>query len=174
MAEKSVKYDDPTHYLHLHPFNHPGIVLVSHPLTEDNYETWSRAMLLALQAKNKIKFIDGTLTPPDSPSSAEALQWSHCNGIVISWLLNCISKDISSSVLYCDSAYAIWVDLKDRYSQINGPRLFKLKQDTASLVQGFYSVTAYFAKLKSLWDELLVVQFNPTCTCAAHKEILAQ
>lgn len=179
MAEKEAKYDNPTHHLYLHPSDHPGMILVSTPLTEDNYASWSQAMLLALEAKNKLGFIDGTISPPSSSTSAEARQWKRCNVMVISWLLNSISKEISSSVIYCKSAFAIWTNLKDRYSQVNGPRLYKLKQDISNLVQGSLSVTGYFATLKSLWDELAAIQPSHictcgTCTCGARKESLAQ
>ncbi|KAH7575418.1 hypothetical protein JRO89_XS02G0104900 [Xanthoceras sorbifolium] len=43
----------------LHNGDHPGLALVSHILTGPNYNTWSRAMLMALNAKNKLGFVDG-------------------------------------------------------------------------------------------------------------------
>ncbi|KAK0602275.1 hypothetical protein LWI29_031927 [Acer saccharum] len=39
--------------------DHPGLNLVSHQLVGENYNTWSRAMSMALTAKNKLCFIDG-------------------------------------------------------------------------------------------------------------------
>ncbi|XP_057965458.1 uncharacterized protein LOC131156022 [Malania oleifera] len=99
--------------------------------------------------------------------------------MVISWLLNSISKDISSSIIYCESASVIWADLKEQYSQVNGPPLYKLKQNISNHVQGSLSVTLYFAKLKGLRDELAEIQ-SPhictcsTCTCGACKNNLAQ
>lgn len=38
-----------------------GFLLVSQPLTRDNYVSWSRAMVIALSVKNKLGFIDGTI-----------------------------------------------------------------------------------------------------------------
>ena len=41
--------------------DHPGLILVSHQLTEPNYHTWRRAMVMALTAKNKLAFVNGML-----------------------------------------------------------------------------------------------------------------
>ena len=78
----------------LHNSDHPGMVLVSAPLTENNYLSWSRSMQIALGAKMKLCFIDGTFTPSeeDAPQFAN---WKKADCMVLSWLLNSISKDIS-------------------------------------------------------------------------------
>lgn len=39
----------------------PGTILVSQPLLRENYTTWSRSMIMALSAKNKVSFIDGSI-----------------------------------------------------------------------------------------------------------------
>ncbi|XP_057970455.1 uncharacterized protein LOC131159507 [Malania oleifera] len=77
MAEKATKVEKYDH-LCLQQSDHVGLILVSPPLMEDNYSTWSRAMILALQAKNKIWFIDGMLPSPSSKSSKYS-QWRQCN-----------------------------------------------------------------------------------------------
>ena len=55
---------DPSSPLFLHNGNNLGIILVPQPLTRENYSTWSRSMLVALSAKNKLCFIDGSLSKP--------------------------------------------------------------------------------------------------------------
>ena len=45
----------------LHSSDHPGMVLVSAPLTRSNFLTWSRSMRIALGAKMKLEFIDGKI-----------------------------------------------------------------------------------------------------------------
>ena len=40
--------------------------------------------------------------------------------MVISWILNSISKEISASIIYVYSAREIWIDLRDRFQQSNG------------------------------------------------------
>ena len=44
--------------------DNPGVSLVVQHLTEENYSTWSRVVLIALDAKSKIGFIDGSLLKP--------------------------------------------------------------------------------------------------------------
>jgi hypothetical protein len=168
-APSAPPFQDPNHHLYLHHSDHPGVVLASQPLNGENYQTWSRAIIMALSIKNKLRFVDGTISPL-ATSSNDFPQWSRCNKMVKSWLLNSISNDICTSVIYCNLACDIWLDLKERFSQVNGPRMFQLEQDINTLVQGTMSVATYFTKLKGLWDELSALQLSPSCTCGALKE----
>jgi hypothetical protein len=83
-------------------------------------------MILALTAKNKAGFIDGSLVKPTGATEAVLRAWTRSNNLVISWILNSISKDIAKSVIYINTAEEMWLDLKDRFSQKNGPRIFQL------------------------------------------------
>lgn len=56
--------DDPLSPYFLHHSDNPWLSLVSQALTEDNYGSWSRAMLNALSVKNKLGFIDGSIVKP--------------------------------------------------------------------------------------------------------------
>ena len=55
---------DPNNPFRLEASDSPGTNLVTDHLTTENYPTWSRSMLRALRAKNKVGFINGTLTKP--------------------------------------------------------------------------------------------------------------
>ena len=48
----------------LHSSDSLNLSLVSHILTHNNYNTWSRAMTMALNAKNKLVFVNGSLPQP--------------------------------------------------------------------------------------------------------------
>nr|XP_009787368.1 PREDICTED: uncharacterized protein LOC104235332 [Nicotiana sylvestris] len=89
--------------------------------------------------------------------------WARCNDMVLSWLLNSLSKEIAESVLYSQSAKDLWADLEDRFGQTNGAKLFRLQKELSAVVQGNSSVTTYFTKMKSLWDELDA--FNTFSAC---------
>ncbi|XP_038987015.1 uncharacterized protein LOC120112226 [Phoenix dactylifera] len=97
----------------LHPSDNPGISLVTQSLTGDNYATWCRAMHMALMAKNKFGFVDGTIRKPDS-SDAKASQWEQCNRMVYSWILNSMHHDIANSVMYAEKASKVWSELNDQ------------------------------------------------------------
>ena len=68
-----------------HPNENPGVAIVAQVLSGGNYHSWSRAMLLALKTKKKLKFVDGSLArlalnDPNFPL------WDHCNTLVVSWV----------------------------------------------------------------------------------------
>ena len=156
----------------LHPSDHPGLMLVSQPLQEDNYASWRRSMRLALSGKCKLGFIDGSLPKPDpavDPVLAET--WQCTNDIVSTWLLNSVSKEIAASVVYADSAAAIWKDIQDRFSQSNGPRIFELQKSLVGLSQGSLSVSQYFTKLKIIWEELNTYKPLVNYSCGGAKPL---
>ncbi|KAF8387898.1 hypothetical protein HHK36_026560 [Tetracentron sinense] len=160
----------------LHHGDSPGAILVSQQLTGDNYSSWKRAMEMALTAKNKIGFVNGSLPKPSDESDSDPLSfsWCRCNNMLLSWLLNSVSKEIAASIIYIDSAADIWMDLQDRFSHLNGPRVFQLQQTMSSLSQGNDSVSTYFTSLKGIWDELDHQEPLPCCTCGAVKVLQAK
>lgn len=50
--------------------DNPGNLLVLQPLNGKNYSTWQRSMRMALSAKNKLGFINGTLSKAQSLASS--------------------------------------------------------------------------------------------------------
>ncbi|XP_061365638.1 uncharacterized protein LOC133308918 [Gastrolobium bilobum] len=108
---QSPSMEDTTSPYSLQGGDHPGLILVVTPLSGSNYNSWNRAMLLALTAKNKLIFVDGSLPRPPS-SDLLFSSWNRCNSMVISWILNSVSKDISESLLYFSNAFEVWTDLK--------------------------------------------------------------
>ena len=90
--------DDSSNPFFLHHGDNPGFILVTQPLSGDNYHTWHRSMIMALTAKNKIGFVDGSISKPD-PTDPLFLSWTRCNNMVLSWLLNSVSKEIAGSII---------------------------------------------------------------------------
>ncbi|XP_070048846.1 uncharacterized protein [Nicotiana tomentosiformis] len=125
---------------------------------------WRRAVIIALFAKNKLGFIDGTLVVPKADSRIQQV-WARCNDMVLSWLLNSLSKEIAESVLYSQSTNDLWSDLEDRFSQANGAKLFQPQKQLSSVVQGNSSAATYLTKMKSLWDKLDVHNTFSACVC---------
>ena len=78
-------------------------------------------MLISLSVKNKTSLIDGSIQHPDGIDLVLLNLWICKNNIVISWILNSMSKDISASILFSDSAFEIWIDHRDRFQKSNGP-----------------------------------------------------
>ena len=125
---------------YLHPFDNPRTMFVSTPLNEENYTTWRKVMLNALNPKKeKTSFVDGTLCKLDE-NSPDAYAWVKCNFMVISWLINSLTRDLHKSVAYADTTREIWIDLEERFSQGNASRIHELKRDLSLLLQGNLSV----------------------------------
>jgi transposase InsO family protein len=163
----AVEFSSP---FYLHHGDSPGTHLVSQPLVGNNYHTWKRSMSMALSAKNKLGFIDGSLAKPAEDTS-EYFAWDRCNNMVLSWILNSVSQEISSSIIYIESAQEMWNDIKERFSQSNGPRIFQLQKAISALSQNNDSVSSYYTSLKGLWDELNNYRPLPLCSCGASRTV---
>ncbi|KAF5447720.1 hypothetical protein F2P56_033249, partial [Juglans regia] len=173
-------FEDFSNPYFLHHGESPGSILVSQPLNGENYYTSSRSMLTALNVKNKTGFVDGTFSQPQNQSDPLYILWFRCNNIVLSWILNSLTREIAANVISTSIAEEVWRNLKTRFTQGNGPSLFQLKKDLASLVQDQSSVSSYYTKLKAVWDEFSTVKpipncsCNPGCSCGALKTVIDQ
>ncbi|GJW82935.1 cysteine-rich receptor-like protein kinase 8 [Tanacetum coccineum] len=92
----------------------------------DNYGSWKRSMMIALNAKNKMKIIAGDYEEPAINANTRAL-WERTNDMIISWILNTITQQISNSLSFVNLALSLW-------------------NDNAT-------IEVYNHKLKGLWDE---------------------
>ncbi|KAK9664005.1 hypothetical protein RND81_14G013000 [Saponaria officinalis] len=121
-------------------------------------------MLIALSAKNKLCFVEGTSPKPNS-TSPNAKNWQRCNDMVFSWILNAVSSEIADSILYSDTTKSAWSELIDRFDQSNGEQLYGVHKKLSEFSQDNDCVTTYFTKLKSIWDEIDGMGMNPNCSC---------
>lgn len=169
-SSKFLNLSDPSNPYRLENGDNPALTLVIDHLTIENYTTWSRAAHRALRAKNK--FVNRSLIRPTEPDDPLLNIWDRCNDMVVSWLQNSISPSVKLSIALVDSASEIWLELRDRFTQQNGRRIFQLKQTLATLQQDQASVSIYFGKLKTLWDELSVYDPLAECTCGKLKIML--
>ncbi|GKE84668.1 ribonuclease H-like domain-containing protein [Tanacetum coccineum] len=80
--------------LHLHPNDTTALTVVSIKLKgTKNYQVWSCVMLLALEGKNKIGFIDDSCKRSNT-DEVLGKQWDRVNAIVLGWILNSISEEL--------------------------------------------------------------------------------
>ncbi|KAF7803191.1 uncharacterized protein G2W53_042302 [Senna tora] len=114
-------------------------------------------------AKDKLGFVDGSIKPPQDP--VEYKKWKPVDSMVKSWLTNSLTKELSESFMFCNSAKELWDNIVERYSVNNGPKFYQVQRQTVSLEQKGDSVTGYFNKLNRCWDELNIIKPVPKCTC---------
>ncbi|KAL4575087.1 hypothetical protein LXL04_021928 [Taraxacum kok-saghyz] len=165
-SEQNSNSNDP---FFVHHSDNPGSILVSQILTGENYASWSRSMKIALSAKNKFEFVDGSITRPDDTNQERLKLWQRNNNIIISWILNAVSKEISASIIYLETSAEMWKELSERFQQSNGPRIFQIKRSLMNLTQGQDSVSTYYTKFKMLWEELS--NYSTLCTCNVAKDL---
>ncbi|XP_062089486.1 uncharacterized protein LOC133796019 [Humulus lupulus] len=168
--------DRPTHEDAINPYflgngDHPEIILASPPLTDKNFQQWHRDFMLSIGAKNKKGFLNGQLPQPP-PLDPNYNAWHQCDQMIISWIIHSVSPDIKSSIMFLDSAVAMWEELNNRFNQGNGPRIFELRQTLIRLHQGDDSVSSYFTKLKAMWDAITEICPRIPCTCVAASDNL--
>jgi len=138
-------------HLYLHPGENPATALVS---------------LVFYSTKNKAQFVDGIAAEAEKKDLAYNA-WKRCNNMVVSWIVHSVSSDIKQSILWMDKAEEIWNDLKARFFQGDLLRISDLQMEAASMKQGESTVTEYFTKLRTVWDELENFRLDPPCTCHA-------
>jgi len=116
-------------YLYLHPSENPAASLVSPVLDSTNYHSWSRSVITALIAKNKVEFVMGTHPcPPKDDHTFSA--WIRGNNMVASWLVHYVSLRIRQSIIWMDKVADVWNGLKTRFSQGDLSRISHLQMET--------------------------------------------
>ncbi|KAK2996628.1 hypothetical protein RJ639_026551 [Escallonia herrerae] len=123
---------------------------------------------MALEAKNKLGFIDKTIKKP-AADSAEFSSWSRCNSMVTSWLIHSTIPAIANSILWTTIASGVLVDLHDRFSKKNAPHIFEIRRAISKNAQNTDSVSTYYTTLKAYRDKFSSYRTPPTCTCGAMK-----
>ncbi|XP_071738636.1 uncharacterized protein [Rutidosis leptorrhynchoides] len=100
--------NSPNHPLFLHQNDNPGLILISKKLVgSENYSSWKRSMSVALNAKNKLKIVTKEYREPELDSTTRSL-WERNNDMIISWILNTVSEEISNSLNFINSAAGLW------------------------------------------------------------------
>lgn len=148
----------------LHQNENPTSIIVSAVLSErgENYHSWSRSMMMSLEMKNKLGFIDGSLPKPEV-GDPTFKAWNRCNTTVLLWIFHALHPQVEESVMWMTVAVDAWNDLRRRYYHGDVFRIVELHKEIFTAKQGDLTITTYFTKLKSLWEEL--GNFCPILTC---------
>ncbi|GJX17903.1 ribonuclease H-like domain-containing protein [Tanacetum coccineum] len=149
---------DADNLLHVQNSDNSSYVIIPFKLLgTENYRIWSSVVKLALQARNKYGFADGTCLK-ESYATSDVLfaQWDRCNAMFLTWIMNV---------------------LNETYDKVDGSVVYNLLQKINSVKQGGSSVADYYNRLNSLWREfdaltkLLKCTCEVKCSCDASKEL---
>lgn len=91
--------------------------------------------------------------------------------MVMSWLLNDLNLDLANIVIYVNTPIEVWSDLHDRFSLGILTRAFWIHGTIAEYKQRQQTVSQYYTKIKSLWDEMSSYNSLPNSTCEAMKTL---
>lgn len=151
--------------------DHPGMSLVTVPLTPTNCFGWSDDIINNLIAKGKEGFITGTLPRPN-PVDSDYKLWIKIDAMIKAWIKNSISPDLQRAFAFAASSKALWKSIKDKYGQKNGVQLSKLKRTMTNLKQGTLTLTEYYTKIYEIIGEIEIIQPVCGCVCDAQQSIL--
>ena len=87
----------------LNASDNPGNVITQVQLRGENYDEWARAVKIALRARRKWGFIDGTHKEPNKDAS-KIEDWWTVQSMLVSWILNTIEPNLRSTVAYVENA----------------------------------------------------------------------
>lgn len=167
--ESSTKEDgravDTNSPYYIHASEYPRHMQVNDALTCNNYNDWAQEMKNFLFAKNKIGFINGTIEKPEEGSLTYMI-WMRADAMIKCWLTTTMEKDIRSSVKSTSTAREIWAYLQERFGKESAPRVYELKQPFTITRQDEVSVSAYYTKMRGIWDEIQTVSPVLCCTCS--------
>ena len=113
--------------LYIASSDYPGMTLTNTTFNRVNFHSWSRTIKMALGAKLKLGFIDGTCMKPHV-TDVKHQRWVRCNYMVTCSILNSMIAELSDAFLYVDSAYELWREISGRYGQSNGPLIYQIER----------------------------------------------
>ncbi|XP_059295462.1 uncharacterized protein LOC132048797 [Lycium ferocissimum] len=113
---------------------------------------------------NKLGLVDGTCSKDKFPEEMWN-RWERVNAIVLSWVMNSVSKNLLGGIMYASIVQTVWEELLERFNKIDGSRTFNLHKEISTLTQGATSVFVYFTKIKNLWEEFESLVPAPGCEC---------
>ncbi|XP_056689525.1 uncharacterized protein [Spinacia oleracea] len=155
---------DPASIYYIHPSDANSVQLVSFKFDGEGFTGWKRSMMLALSAKNKIGFVDGSISKPEF-GTIECKAWERCNDLVCSLILGDLSEIIAKSVMFLKSAREVWLDLEERFGFASMAQVYSLEQKLPELTQGEKTVSEFFTEIKTIWDAIEEAHPMPYCTC---------
>ncbi|XP_048501514.1 uncharacterized protein LOC125497856 [Beta vulgaris subsp. vulgaris] len=125
---------DPNNVYYLSSSDLNTTKLVPIVFSGSGFADWKRSMVIALSARNKLGFVDGSISKPSGNANLLKI-WTRCNDLVISWFLASLDQVIARSILYFKTAREIWLNLEERFGNFSGTELYSLQQQLNDVTQ---------------------------------------
>ncbi|KAF3772126.1 hypothetical protein EJ110_NYTH58447 [Nymphaea thermarum] len=130
------------------------IQVTSIRLTKDNYLSWSAALEIGITSRGRLSYITGD-KPAPLKYDPQWATWALEDNQVKVWIISSVSSDIQPLILWKPTSFDMWTVLAKMYGRKKRLlRTYQIKQSIYSLTQGDLSVAAFYAALKTKWEEL--------------------
>ncbi|CAA7057455.1 unnamed protein product [Microthlaspi erraticum] len=113
----------------------PGAVIAQVQFNGENFDEWAQALRSALLVKKKFGFVEGSVTKPKT-DAPEYEDWVSVTSMVSLWILNTVEPKIRRTLMNKEDPHELWKEIKDRFSEGNGPRFQEIKAELAACRQG--------------------------------------
>ncbi|GJX20824.1 putative RNA-directed DNA polymerase [Tanacetum coccineum] len=134
-------------------------------LTTDNFPVWRKHVHSTLIGLDLVHFITGTKETPakflgNDPTkpNPDYYPWFRQDQIILAGLLGSCSPTIQPMIASADTAREAWERLVTSYANSSRSRVISLKSKLAYNPKGTRTVTEYLRDMKSIADELALVQ----------------
>ncbi|XP_074289232.1 uncharacterized protein LOC141614386 [Silene latifolia] len=136
------------------PVKNPSNNITQIAFNGTNFDKWSSGLTLALLAKGKLGYVNGTIPKP-ATNVVDFESWRSQNALVTAWLYNSLDPTIRRTISYRPEAKLMWVDIRNRFCQNNDARIFRLQAKLVSCRQGpTETLINYYGRLTKLWDDI--------------------
>ncbi|KAM0032657.1 putative transcription factor interactor and regulator CCHC(Zn) family [Helianthus debilis subsp. tardiflorus] len=136
-------------------------------LTSDNFPVWRKQVYSTLIGMDLVHFVTGSKPAPAEFLDAEATKpnpdfypWYRQDQVILAALLGSCSSTIQPLIASADTSRDAWVRLTTSFANSSRSRIISLKSKLASNPKGTRPVAEYLREMKSIADELALVQ-NP-------------
>ncbi|KAF3786624.1 hypothetical protein EJ110_NYTH25126 [Nymphaea thermarum] len=131
-----------------------SIQVTSIRLTKDNYLSWSAALEIGITSRGRLSYITGD-KPAPLKYDPQWATWALEDSQVKVWIISSVSSDIQPLILRKPTSFDMWTVLAKMYGRKKRHlRTYQIKRSIYSLTQGDLSVAAFYAALKTKWEEL--------------------
>lgn len=144
--------------------DNPGAVISQPLLNGRNYDEWAQNLRVALSARKKFGFIDGTIPKPTTDSTDHE-DWMANNHLLVTWIKLTIEPKLRSNISHKEYAKDLWDHIKRRFALKSGARYQQLRASLANCRQAGSSVEDYFGRLTKIWDSMAECFTITTCKC---------